>query len=78
MHSVGEGRGFGDEAVAPLPFYPARVGGWAGSRQGWPLWTCARRRGCEKLRGPRLRGNQAARVTGRVTRTRTEGVELKR
>lgn len=28
--------------------------------------------------GSAARGTQAARVTGRVTRTRTEGVELKR
>ena len=31
--------------MAPLPFYPARAGGWAGSRLGWPLGRCARWRG---------------------------------
>ena len=71
------GRGFGNEAVAPLPFYPARAGGWAGSRLGWPPGRCARWRGGLWRRG-RREGCQAARVTGRVTRTRTEGVELKR
>ena len=64
--------------MAPLPFCLS-LGAWLAREPpgvaAGPMRAVARR---AVETGSAARGCQAARVTGRVTRTRTEGVELKR
>lgn len=56
--------------------WPVRVAGLGAALGG--RWADARGGAAGYGGGVRREGCQAARVTGRVTRTRTEGVELKR
>lgn len=72
------GARFRERGRGPSPLFtrPMRVAGLGAALGG--RWADARGGAAGCGGGVRREECQAARVTGRVTRTRTEGVELKR